>query len=254
VSEFVRTRLAASDERRELKAVRGTDDVCWARTDEPEPLVTVRIATYGRQEVVVERAIASALRQTYERLEIIVVGDHCEDGTEKAVLAVKDPRVRFFNLGQQGRYPADPFLRWCVAGSAPWNLALALANGAWIAPCDDDDEFTDDHVEVLLGEARKRRLEFVWSKALGEVAPGVWEEMGGPDPLVGTSHGSMLYASQLGFFHYNLNSWKLAQVADWNLWNRMKRAGVRMGFLDQVTYRYHLAPTNLRSEPGASRA
>ncbi|MHB8219926.1 MAG: glycosyltransferase family 2 protein [Acidimicrobiales bacterium] len=229
------------EERRLLAEIRGGDDVCWARDDEPEPLVTVRIATYDRGELVAERAIASALRQTYERLEVLVVGDHCDQETAAAVAGVRDPRVRFVNLAERGLYPTEPSLRWMVAGSAPMNAALAIAQGAWIAPCDDDDEFTEDHVEVLLAEARRRRLEFVWSKARMEVAAGEWRESGGPELTSdGTTHGSVFYASQLRFFRHNENAWKLAQPGDQNLWNRMQRAGVRMGFVDRVTYVHYL--------------
>lgn len=241
LSELVRSQIAGADERRVLAQVRGTDDVCWAGSDESEPLVTVRIATYDRGELVAKRAIASALRQTYERLEVLVVGDHCDRETEAAVLGVNDPRVRFVNLAERGVYPAAPYLRWMVAGAAPMNAALAIAQGAWIAPCDDDDELTDDHVEVLLTEARRRRLEFVWSKALMETATDEWRESGGPDlARDGTTHGSVLYASQLRFFRHNGNAWKLAQPGDWNLWLRMQRAGVRMGFVDRVTYVHYL--------------
>jgi glycosyltransferase involved in cell wall biosynthesis len=221
--------------------VRGSEDVCWAATDEAEPLVTVRIATYNRGPLVAERAISSAILQTYERLEILVIGDHCDEATERAVTSVKDPRLRFINLAERGLYPTDPLRRWMVAGTAPMNAALAIAQGAWIAPCDDDDEITDDHVEVLLREARRRRLEFVWSKALMELETGTWAEVGRwPLAWGGLTHGSVLYAGRLRFFRHNENTWKLAEPGDWNLWHRMQAAGVKMGFVDQVTYRHYL--------------
>jgi len=190
---------------------------------------------------VAERAIASAIRQTYERLEILVIGDHCDGPTEKAILSVNDPRLRFINLAERGLYPTDPVLRWMVAGSAPMNAALAIAQGSWIAPCDDDDEITEDHVEVLLREARQRRLEFVWSKAAMEVEDGRWKDVGS-FPLANSAitHGSVLYAGGLRFFRHNENSWKLAEPGDWNLWRRMQSAGVRMGFVNQLTYRHYL--------------
>lgn len=240
-SELVRTRLAADDERRLLAQARGGNDVCWAAADELEPLVTVRIATYNRGPLVVERAIASAMRQTYERLEILVIGDHCDGPTERAIRSVNDPRLRFINLPERGLYPTDPMLRWMVAGSAPMNAALAIAQGSWIAPCDDDDEITNDHVEVLLRHARHRRLEFVWSKAAMEVEAGKWATAGST-PLAhgGITHGSVLYAGGLRFFRHNENSWKLVEPGDWNLWRRMQAAGVKMGFVDQVTYRHYL--------------
>jgi hypothetical protein len=239
--EAVRAHLEANNEHRRLIQARGGDDVCWAATDEAEPLVTVRIATYNRAALVAERAIASAVRQTYERLEILVIGDHCDEATGRAVRSVNDPRVRFINLAEHGLYPADTMLRWMVAGSVPMNAGLAIAQGAWVAPCDDDDEMTDDHVEVLLREARQRRLEFVWSKAAFEVEAGKWTDVG-KSPLAGggLSHGSVLYAGGLRSFRYNENSWKLAEPLDWNLFRRMRAAGVKMGFVDQVTYRHYL--------------
>jgi len=247
--EVIRTRLAADDERRLLAQARGSNDVCWAATDEPEPLVTVRIATYNRGSLVAERAIASAVRQTYERLEILVIGDHCDEPTEQAVRSVNDPRLRFINLAERDLYPTDPHLRWMVAGAAPWNAALAIAQGAWIAPCDDDDEITDDHVEVLLREARQRRLEFVWSKAATEVEAGKWADVGSSPLAPGKiTHGSVLYAGGLRFFRYNENSWKFLEGGDWNLWRRMQSAGVKMGFVDQVTYRYYPSSVH-RSRP-----
>jgi glycosyltransferase involved in cell wall biosynthesis len=241
LGEVVRSHIGADDERRLLAQVRGSEDVCWAATDEAEPLVTVRIATYNRGPLVAERAISSAILQTYERLEILVIGDHCDEATERAVTSVKDPRLRFINLAERGLYPTDPLRRWMVAGTAPMNAALAIAQGAWIAPCDDDDEITDDHVEVLLREARRRRLEFVWSKALMELETGTWAEVGRwPLAWGGLTHGSVLYAGRLRFFRHNENTWKLAEPGDWNLWHRMQAAGVKMGFVDQVTYRHYL--------------
>lgn len=239
--EAVRAHIEANNEHRRLVQARGGNDFCWAATDEAEPLVTVRIATYNRAALVAERAIASAVRQTYERLEILVIGDHCDEATERAIRSINDPRLRFINLVEHGLYPADTTLRWMVAGSAPMNAGLAIAQGAWVAPCDDDDEMTDDHVEVLLGEARQRRLEFVWSKAAFEVEAGKWVDVG-KWPLAGggVTNGSVLYAGALRFFRYNENSWKLAEPHDWNLFRRMRAAEVKMGFVDRVTYRHYL--------------
>jgi Glycosyl transferase family 2 len=241
LGEAVRERLEAKSEHRRLVQLREGSDVCWAASDEAEPLVTVRIATYNRAALVVDRAIASALRQSYERLEILVIGDHCDEATERAVRSVTDPRVKFINLAEHGLYPADTMRRWMAAGSIPMNAGLAIAQGKWITPCDDDDEMTDDHVEVLLRDARQRRLEFVWSKAAFEVGPGNWVDVG-KSPLVGggISHGSVLYASGLRIFRYNENCWKLAEPLDWNLFRRMRAAGVKMDFLDELTYRHYL--------------
>jgi predicted SAM-dependent methyltransferase len=240
--ERMRERGEAAEERRLLALARGDRDVCWLEADhDDEPLVTVRIATYDRGQMIVDRAIASALAQTYERLEILVVGDACDAATERAVRSVRDPRVRFVNLPRRGTYPDDRMHRWMVAGSLPMNTALVLAQGAWLAPCDDDDELTADHVEVLLGEAKRRRLEMVWSKARCEVQPGQWDVLGS-EPLEHgrVSHGSVMYSLGLRFFQHSNTAWKLEEPGDWNLWRRMRDAGVRMGFVDHVSYVHYL--------------
>jgi hypothetical protein len=55
------------------------------------------------------------------------------------------------------------------------------------------------------------------------------------------SHGSVLYAAGLRFLRHSNTSWKLhGQPSDWNLWNRMKRIGVKIGFLHHVTYKHYL--------------
>lgn len=120
------------------------------------------------------------------------------------------------------------------------NAALFLARGEWIAPCDDDDEFTDDHVELLLGHAQRQRLEMVYSKAQWEVSPGVWTEVGATPLQWGNfTHGSLLYSAGLRFMLHSNTAWKVGWPADWELVRRMQRIGVRIGFLDQVTYRHY---------------
>ncbi len=241
-TEAMRERLAARQERFLLEQARAGGDVCWVEDDDdPEPLVTVRIATYNRGQMLVDRAVQSALRQTYERLEVLVVGDHCDMATQDAIATVTDPRVRFVNLPYRGMYPHHPLQLWMVAGAAPMNAALRLASGAWIAPCDDDDELTDDHVEVLLAEAKRRRLEMVYSKANMEVRAGQWAEIGKWPLRHGhISHGSVLYSAGLRFLQHSESSWRLHEPADWNMWRRMRRIGVRMGFLDRVTFVHHI--------------
>lgn len=239
-AEWLRERITLAEERRLLMLARGGSDVCWADEDR-EPLVTIRIATLDRGELIVERAIRSALEQTYERIEILVVGDRCDDQTADAVTSVTDKRVRFINLGARGVYPSRPRDLWRVAGAHPMNVGTALAHGAWIAPCDDDDELTPDHVEVLLGAAMDRRLEMVYSKARMEVGSGEWREVG-DEPLQHgrISHGSVMFSSGLRFMPLSMTSWKLWEPADWNLWKRMRRIGVRIGFESRITYRHYI--------------
>src|SRR4051794_34814457 len=71
------------------------------------PLVTVVISAYNRSEVL-RFALASAVAQTYRRLDVLVVGDACTDGSEAVVAAVGDPRVRWINLERNSGSQAGP--------------------------------------------------------------------------------------------------------------------------------------------------
>ncbi len=226
-------------DRRRLSEARNGRDVCWLEAPvESEPLVTVRIATKDRPGLLVERALASALNQTYERIEILIVGDHCDERTQDALSLVSDPRIRYINLGRQGDYPTEPTRRWQVAGSKPMNAGLLLASGDWIAPCDDDDELDPTHVEQMLRFAQAQRLEFVWSKTI-EVRPGDADRQVG-HPVMSPSacnHGAVLYSMGLAAMPYSPTSDRLDEPFDWNLWKRLQLAGVKMAYLDEVTYR-----------------
>jgi glycosyltransferase involved in cell wall biosynthesis len=249
--EWAREWLSTLEERRLLGQARGDGDVCWTEGDEAEPLVTVRIATHPRTEVTVGEAIESAVRQTYGHLEILVVGECADRETEAVVRSFRDPRVRFVNLAFPGLYPNAQTFRRKVAGAHPMNAALYLASGHWISPCDDDDTLTDDHVEVLLQKAKSDRLEMVYSRSRKQQEDGTWIDL--PDAEFrrgGFTHGSVLYSGGLRFMQHSLASWLLHnEPSDWNLWKRMHRAGVRIGFCDAVTYNYGLSALEKSRRP-----
>lgn len=238
-SVWIRQRNEVTAARKRLQSDRLTNPVVWRQSS--PPLVSVRIATYNSGRLVAERAIASALNQTHKNIEVVVVGDHCDEETERAVRSVSDPRVRFENLSRRGDYPSDPARRWMVAGTVPMNRALDLARGEWIAPLDDDDEFTPDHVEVLLDACRSRDLEFAYGVAEMEVQPNAWELIGWwPLADGGIVHASVLYMARIAFLRHDIEAWKLWEPGDWNLWRRMRAAGVRMGFVNKVVCRHYL--------------
>ena len=225
--------------RTRLVSIRGGRDVCWTEEDATNPLVTVRIPCYDRGPVLVERAIASALAQTYTNIEVLVVGDGATPDTIAAVASVRDPRVRFVNIPRTS-YPSDPERRWMILGYGPRNYALDAAQGAWITTLDDDDEYTPDHVEVLLRAAIDRRLEFVYGQSEVITPDGTIGIVGRwPPSYGGFTDGALLYSSRLRFLKYDPESWRDRLPADWNLWRKMLAAGVKMGYVEHVVYRYY---------------
>jgi cellulose synthase/poly-beta-1,6-N-acetylglucosamine synthase-like glycosyltransferase len=73
-----------------------------------EPLVSVLIPTYNRRKLLTERSLPSVLKQTYQNLEIIIIGDHCTDDTWEKMEEFNDKRIKFYNLPERREYPDDP--------------------------------------------------------------------------------------------------------------------------------------------------
>jgi glycosyltransferase involved in cell wall biosynthesis len=224
-----------------LARARGARPDVWS---DPTPLVSVRIATYNRPQLLVERAIGSILRQTYQHFEVVVVGDHAVPETAGAIAAIGDPRIRYHNLAARPRYARFPRSFWATAGTHAANTALDMCRGDWIAPLDDDDEFTDDHLEVLLAAARERRLEMVYGQMAAEGKDGVWRNIG-CEPLQGgqVCHGAVLYSARLRCLRYDLFAWLEDDPGDWNLWKRMVAIGARIGFVPRVVGRHYAEHT-----------
>lgn len=205
------------------------------------PLISIQIPTYNRGKILTERTIPSILRQTYQNFEIIIVGDHCTDNTEELLRKLNCERIKFYNLPERGNYPAAPHDRWMVAGTDAATKGLRLCFGDWIAPMDDDDEFSEDHLEVLLNYALEHDYEMVYSKVQMEMEPGEWKDLGSYPLRCGhISRLSVLYHAKLKFLEGDINAWKYEEPGDWNMWRRMKEAGVRIGFLDKVVGRHYL--------------
>jgi hypothetical protein len=227
------------DLRQKLIALRSSD--AYAATFENRnPLVSVPIATYNSAELLVDRAIASVRAQTYDRWEVVVVGDGCTDDTAARVEAVGDPRIRFVNLPFRTVYPEDPQDRWRVSGAAPWNRAVELSQGEWIAPLDDDDEFLPDHIETLLNLALERRAEYAYGGIEQVGGPGIGRYLFSfPPELHETGMQAAIYLRALEFFECDIYSWAMEEPTDWNVIRRMREAGVQMAATEDPVTRYY---------------
>lgn len=241
-------RAAAEDEpraRAALWALRagGEYDAAW---DEDEPLVSVVIPTWRNHELLRDRSLPSVLGQTYERLEVIVVGDDAPEEARQAVEAAGDPRVSFRNLPLRGPYPDDLSRRWQVSGVPPYNEGVRVARGRWIAPQDDDDAWHPDHVERLLALARERRAEVVYGRLRVCGVGGPARSIGRFPPEQGHfgMQGSMYHAGLGAIFACELSDDLWGEPTDWSWCRRMLRAGVRFAMLDADVVDYY--PSRVR--------
>lgn len=205
-----------------------------------EPLVSVCIPTYNRAGLLTSRAIPSVLGQTYRNIELIVVGDACTDDTQEKVAAFGDPRVRFVNLEERGRYPQDPELRWMVAGTAPLNHALRMAGGDYVTHLDDDDEYLPHRIEKLVEFAVTTGCDFVWHPFWQEVESGYWlvnEASRFAHGCVTTS--SVFYRSWLKRIEWDINAWRLREPGDWNRMRKIRYLGADARRLPEPLLRHY---------------
>jgi hypothetical protein len=245
--EMVRTRdilRAICDrepwQRERLSALRADERYAEPFVDN-EPLVSVVIPTFDNERLLRERAIPSVLAQTYQHFEVVVVGDDAPDETRAAVESFGDARLRYSSLLYRGPYPTEALSRWYVAGVPPYNEAVRLARGLWIAPLDDDDAFRPEHIERLLRSAQSERLEFVYG-TMERRDPGGATAVLGRFPPEHSHFGlqSALYHAGIAeIFELELTDWLFDLPYDWGLAQRMLRSGVRMKMIPEINVDYY---------------
>ncbi|MHC4858971.1 MAG: glycosyltransferase family 2 protein [Planctomycetota bacterium] len=114
-------------------------------SDRPsEPIVTVVVPTRNRPELI-RRAVRSALAQTLEPIEVVVVLDGPDDATLGALARLDDPRLRVEVLPEH------------LGIGAARNAGARAARGPWVAYLDDDDEWLPEKLARQLETAERSR-------------------------------------------------------------------------------------------------
>jgi hypothetical protein len=225
--------------RRRLRELRATPEYESAFTD-PDPLISVLISTYEQLDLLRARALPSILAQEYRNFEIVIVGDCAPYEAADVTEGFAGAPIRYFNLPFRGPYPEDGRRRWLVAGTPPFNEAMARARGIWLAPFADDDEMRPNHLTALLAAARERRLEFVYGRLQQHLANGPDRVLGTFPPRLGdVGLQAALLHGHLKLFEFELADADLDVPNDWGHIERMLRAGVRTGMIDEVVTDYY---------------
>lgn len=106
-----------------------------------EPLVSVVIPTHFRPALV-KRAVQSALGQTLNQIEVIVVIDGPDEATRVELTEINDFRLKIIEL---------PTNQGCCAAR---NAGVAAAEAKWVAYLDDDDEWMPQKLHLQLEAIR----------------------------------------------------------------------------------------------------
>ncbi|MDA9262291.1 glycosyltransferase [bacterium] len=117
-----------------------------------KPLVSIIIPFYN-DEKHLERAILSAVNQTYESLEIILINDGSSDNSVEIAqeLIDKSPILSLFTIENSGL-------------SIARNFGVGKSKGEYISFLDSDDEFEIDAIDNFVQTIQKTNSEIVASK------------------------------------------------------------------------------------------
>ncbi|WP_338087804.1 glycosyltransferase family 2 protein [Nocardioides lijunqiniae] len=204
-------------------------------------LVSVVCTTYNRGAAI-RRTLASVLAQSVADLELLVVSDGSTDDTHDHVAAVaeRDPRVRLIVI-EHGGVP-----------SRAMNAGISAARGDHLAYIDHDDEWTPEHLAVLLREledgADLAAAGSTWVDPAGELvstrpsAALFWH----PDIQVINPVFENSQAAHRTEWIERVGPWREEEfgLEDWDMWLRMSDAGARVSTVETPTVRKTMARSN----------
>lgn len=127
-----------------------------------KPLVSILIPIYNSEKYIVE-TLESCIRQTYKRIEVIVVDDGSKDNSLKVATdyALTHPQVKI--IAQQNG-----------GGCKARNTAFANSTGDYIVYLDADDIISDDKIEsqvnLLMGESDTTVATCKWDRFYEELS------------------------------------------------------------------------------------
>ncbi len=221
-----------------------------------EKLVSIIIPAYNASAYIKE-AIDSALAQTYENCEVIIVDDGSTDNT-KAVVSpfLKDRKVRYIFQANKG-----------LAGAR--NTGIRASGGSYIALLDSDDIFLPDKIkeQVAALEARpdfgvcycdllhftdtepRKIYHHRYRYPSGDILESLLHRQF-VNPLTVVVRREVF--ERHGYFDEGLR-----RSEDWDLWLRWAHAGVKFYYLDNVLARYRVRNvgnlSSVESEPEMKR-
>ena len=104
-------------------------------------LITIGIPTYNRADGYLRQALESALRQTYQPIEIIVSDNCSSDHTEAVVNSYHDPRIIYV------KHPQN------IGAIRNYNFCLEQAKGDYFLLLHDDDLIDENFIETCMKAA-----------------------------------------------------------------------------------------------------
>jgi len=204
-----------------------------------EPIgISVPIATYGRDDLLIERTLPNLLNQTFQNFELLVVHDGPSKNLRDRILGMRDSRISYYEVARP-RYPRDPVQRWMVAGYRARNLGLLRATKPWVYWISDDDVVLSNAFEVLCQEiSTDRSIELLYGDYLAWVGGRYIRKTEGETnvafPITGIP--ALAIRRDLSFIGWSGWSYRKSwnRPSDLDMLVRLHAAGVRMRYLPRI--------------------
>lgn len=216
------------------------------------PLVSIIIPAWNAEKYVKE-AVDSALNQTHENIEVIVVDDGSTDSTKNILDSfIKNKRIKYFYQTNKG-----------LAGAR--DTGILSAKGDYIAFLDSDDVFLPQKITKQIqslednsdfgvsycdllhftDEEPRRFFHHRYHYPSGQLFEALLKKQF-INPLSVVIRRSVL--DKFGLFDE-----KLRRSEDWELWLRLARAGVKFLYLNEILAHYRIRSignlSSIESEP-----
>ena len=135
-----------------------------------EPLISIVTATYKRPELL-QKAIKSALAQSYKNLEIVVTDDGDDESTSEICKSFNDVRIKFVKNSAHKKSP-----------NGNKNNGFDNATGEFVCLLDDDDELLPETIAMCYEILKSGEYSCVFADAICEKDGVMTEVVAGRSP------------------------------------------------------------------------
>lgn len=205
-----------------------------------KPLISVIIQSHNRPHFLLNHSIPSVINQSLSDWELIVVGDGPDDNQIRNIVnSFSDSRIKYIEIERPDYNDLSEEALCNCSGAEARNRGLQIACGKYIAPLEDDSEFTINHLLESITFLEKYPLDFVYGSTIirdcefeNEYTDFIsWEKnvKEGLFPHINIMyHSSVLYRSKYKTLCYPTNGDISAELG---LWRKIYSEGAKIGGL-----------------------
>ncbi len=128
------------------------------------PLISIITPTYN-QEKFIGACIESAIRQTYQNWEQIIIDDGSTDQTAEVIRTYVDPRIRYVHQENRG----------IEALPHTYNRALSMCRGELVAILEGDDAWPKEKLSSLVSAFDDENVVLAYGAVADMASDGTWK-------------------------------------------------------------------------------